>query len=199
MATHPSLPTKWERGWAQWMGDHGNGKRHRTMQLKPCPGCGRMVLIHSIANLTVKCEPTPLDGQGVAQELGAGRQIWTPEFGPGLIPKRLRPAQPGDSKLLREHRCAAVSRPGTPSAVPAPPKAAPRPAQRRVAPSTPSSAPRTAPSGAPVAVSHRSETRSHPCDGCGKPVELDGAVDYMALELGATVMWAIHDGCGRKY
>lgn len=179
------------------------------MTLAPCPGCGRMVLIHSVANLTVKCEPTPLDGQGVAQELGAGRQIWTPEFGspdgvggpsgPGLIPKRLRPAQPGDSKLLREHRCVSVSGANPAPSVPAPPKAPQSPSGGRVAPSTRSSGPSTDHSGARRAASPRSETRSHPCDGCGKPVELDGAVDYVALELGATVMWAIHDGCGRKH
>lgn len=163
------------------------GEGDGRMKLEPCIGCGRMVLIHSIANLTVKCEPTPLDGQGVAQEIGAGRQIWTPEFGPGLIPKGLRGARPGDAKLLREHRCAAVSRPGTPSAVPAPPKAAPRPAQRRVAPSTPSSGPSTDHSGARRAASPRSETPV--CSACSQPCQ-DGT--YASIEVGELLVWAQH-------
>jgi hypothetical protein len=162
-----------------------------------------MILTHSVANLTVKCEPTPLDGQGVAQELGAGRQIWTPEFGPGLIPKRLRPAQPGDAKLLREHRCAAAGALSTPPPLPAPPKAAPRPAESRVAPRTPSSARPTAHSGAQRAATPRSEgrttpPRSEPCDVCRKPVALDGSEQYIAIELGATVVWAVHGTCGRQ-
>ena len=129
------------------------------MKLEPCIGCGRMILTHSIANLTVKCDPSPLDGQGVAEELGAGRQIWTPEFGPGFIPKKLRGARPGDAKILREHRCTAAGALRSPSPVPGAsqlPKGREEPAQSLAGPSTPSSAPRTAPSSARRAVNPRS-------------------------------------------
>lgn len=157
------------------------------MKLEPCPGCGRAVLIHSVANLTVKCEPTPLDGQGIAQELGAGRQIWTPEFGPGLIPKRLRPAQPGDSKLLREHRCVSVSGANPAPSVPAPPKAPQSPSGGRVAPSTRSSGPSTDHSGARRAASPRSETPV--CSACSQPCQ-DGT--YASIEVGELLVWAQH-------
>lgn len=162
------------------------------MKLEPCIGCGRMVLTHSVANLTVKCEPTPLDGQGVAQELGAGRQIWTPEFGPGLIPKRLRAARPGDTKLLREHRCTAAGALSTPSPVPGAsqsPKGRETGVQSFAAPSTPSSARPTVPSGVPAAASRTSD-----CSLCGHPIELADVENYVMIELGATVIDAFHVG-----
>lgn len=158
------------------------------MELKPCPGCGRMMLTQKIANLTVRCEPTPLDGQGVAQELGAGRQLWTPEFGPGLIPRRLKAARPGDGKLLREHRCPvnaqeALSRPRTTQGGETVPPKAPRPP---VARSRPSSGPLTVHSGVRGAGSPRSNPT---CDRCGKPCA-DGT--YASIEVGQLPVWAEH-------
>lgn len=191
--TPTSLSLRSGRGWWWGLGGMVGGEGDGRMTLEPCIGCGRMVLTHKIANLTVKCEPTPLDGQGVAQELGVGRQIWTPEFGPGLIPKALRGARPGDAKLLREHRCVTVSGAGTPPPVPAPPKAAPRPAESRVAPRTPSSVRPTAHSGAPAAESPRSDGPR--CDECGI-IMAEG--DYVAVQLGEIYMWAQHlTNCGR--
>ena len=168
------------------------------MKLEPCIGCGRMILTHSIANLTVKCDPSPLDGQGVAEELGAGRQIWTPEFGPGFIPKKLRGARPGDAKILREHRCTAAGALRSPSPVPGAsqlPKGREEPAQSLAGPSTPSSAPRTAPPSARRAANPRSEL-THDCSFCGYPIDAADVETYALIQLGATVIDAFHtSGC----
>lgn len=192
--TPTSLSLRSGRGWWWGLGGMVEGEGDGRVKLEPCIGCGRMILIHRVANLTVRCEPTPMDGQGVAQELGAGRQIWTPEFGPGLIPKGLRGARPGDAKLLREHRCAAVSGPGTPPAVPAPPKGPQSPSGRRVAPSTRSSGPRTDHSSARPAVSPRFDQGGPRCDECGLIME-EG--EYVSAQLGEIYIWAQHlTNCG---
>lgn len=160
-----------------------------TFTLKPCPGCGRACLTQQIANLTVKCDPTPLDGQGVAVELMAGRQLWTPMFGPGLIPDRLKAASPGDAKLLREHACTvkaatAVLAPVQPAGGTGGPARSPK---ARVAPSRPSSGVSTEASGVPDAVSPHTD---HPnCDSCGRPC-LPGT--YWGFQHGTKWIYAQH-------
>lgn len=169
------------------------------MKLEPCIGCGRMVLTHKIANLTVKCDPTPLDGQGVAQELGAGRQIWSPS----LDGRSLKGARPGDAKLLREHSCTAAGALRTPPPVPgaaSSPKGRETGTQPLAAPSTPSSARPTAHSGAPAAVPRRFDFQEmrlvHPCSLCGHPIDAADVETYALIELGATVIDAFHtSGC----
>lgn len=157
------------------------------MKLEPCRDCGRMILQDG----PTRCDPSPLDGQGVATEVMSGRKIWTPTFGPGLIPQSLRPASPGDTKLLREHDCAPVSRPATPPEAPAPPKALPGPAEPRVALSTPSSARQTERSSASSAGTRTSEPV---CDGCGQPCTQG---TYASIEVGSLIVWAEHvSGCG---
>lgn len=158
------------------------------MKLEPCVGCGRMILSQSIANLTVKCDPTPLTDVGEIVGLLTSPNppsLWMVENG------RLRGARPGEPGPVREHRCVTVSGANPAPSVPAPPKAAPRPAESRVAPRTPSSVRPTAHSGAPAAAIPRSE----PCDRCRKPVILDGPELYVSFELGATVVYAAHETC----
>lgn len=165
------------------------------MKLEPCAGCGRICLTHPIANLVVKCDPAALDGQGVAQELTAGRQIWTPEFGPGLIPQRLRGARPGDTRLLREHHCMAAGALHRPSPVlgdTSAPKGRETGAQSLAAPSTPSVVRPTEHSSASGAVPRRSEEAG--CSFCGQPLGEDGAGTYVIMQLGATVVDAFHSG-----
>lgn len=162
------------------------------MTLAPCPGCGRMVLIHSIANLTVKCDPTPLADVGEIVRLLTSPNppsLWMVERNQQGQPTRLRGARPGEPGPVREHRCTAAGALSSPSPVSAPPKAAPRPAESRVAPRTPSSARPTAPSGARGAVSRTSE-----CSLCGHPIRLADVETYAMIELGAAVIDAFHVG-----
>jgi hypothetical protein len=172
--------------------------------IEMCKGCGRPVLVHRMAGLTVKADLTSLDGAGAVAEIMGGRQLWMVERNQQGQPTRLRGARPGEPGPVREHHCrtdarqggcAAVSGPGTPPAVPALPKGPQSPSGRRVAPSTRSSGPQTDHSSARPAASPRSDSRSHPCDACKKPVLMDGPELYIAMELGATVMWAVHDEC----
>jgi hypothetical protein len=192
--TPTSLSLRSGRGWWWGLGGMVGGEGDGRMTLEPCIGCGRMVLTHKIANLTVKCDPSPLDGQGVAQELGAGRQIWSPS----LDGRSLKGARPGDAKLLREHSCTAAGALRTPPPVPgaaSAPKGRETGTQPLVVPSTPSSAPWTAPSGAPAAVSPRSDL-THPCSLCGHPIDAADVETYALIELGATVIDAFHtSGC----
>jgi len=152
-----------------------------------------MILVHRIANLDVKCEPTPLAGWEIAAELSAGRQIWTDPDG-----RSLRGARPGDEKLLREHRCPvsareALSRPRTPSKVPSVQSTPPRPPAGRTAPS---SGPSAAPSSVRSAETRDSDGREDPslhsgprCDDCGL-IMADG--DYVSAQLGEIYIWAQH-------
>lgn len=164
------------------------------MKIEPCLGCGRGVLIHKIANLAVKCDPSPLDGVGVAREIVAGRSLWTPVFGPGLIPKELKPGRPGDTKLLAEHRCTRVSgasAPATPSRPVVAPQASPTLSEAESVlggPARPGDA-----STAPFS----SSRRTNPCcDGCSEPMA-DGT--YASIELGSLVVWAQHvTECGGR-
>lgn len=162
------------------------------MKTEPCNGCGRMIIVHSVANLAVRCDPTPLGAQEVVRELGAGRQMWTPQDG-----RRLRAARPGDAELLREHRCTAAGALRSPSPVlgdPNRPKGRQAGTHSLAGPPTPSSAPRTAHSGARHAASPSSETRPR-CSACGQPCT-DGT--YASVGVGELTVWAQHvETCGR--
>lgn len=168
------------------------------IEMKPCRGCGRPLIIHKIANLTVRLETEPLDLNGIMGELAASRSLWMVDNG------KVRPARPGEAGPLREHRCSAKaadaplkpSQTSTPPGVPANPPVRPsagsrRSSGRRTDSSTPGfarGASRTAPA--------RSDT--HPCDVCRGPVVMDGPELYAAIELGAAIVWAVHAECGGR-
>ena len=168
------------------------------MKLEPCIGCGRMVLIHRVANLTVKCDPTPLTDVGEIVRLLTSPNppsLWMVERNQQGQPVRLRGARPGEAGPVREHRCTPVSRPNPAPSVVAPPKGPSSPPERRVAPSTPSSVRPTARSGAPAAASPRSDGGGPRCDECGI---IMGEGDYVAVQLGEIYVWAQHlTNCGR--
>lgn len=169
--------------------------------VEPCKGCGRTLFMHRVANLVVRLEIEPLDAAKATEAILAGRELWratstgiTPARPAELDALRMRGNTEGPH-IVATHRCTAVSAPPRPSPVPSGQPTPHRPPAGRA---TRSSGPQAAPSSARSAASRRSDLRSHPCDTCRKPVILDGPELYMAMELGATVLWAIHDGCGKE-
>jgi hypothetical protein len=164
--------------------------------IQPCTGCGRLVLLHRIANLVVKADPAPLTDVGDILKLIAGPNppsLWAVERNQWDVPTRLRGARPGEKPVVPEHRCIRVG--GSTS----PPVASPRPVAAPQAspglseaesvlggPSRPGDA-SSAPFDQPL--------RPHPCDACSKPVILGGPEEYAAIELGATAVWAVHSPC----
>lgn len=161
--------------------------------IEMCTGCGRPILVHKIANLTVKCEPTPLTDVGDIVKLLTSPNppsLWMVERNQQGQPVRLRGARRGERGPVPEHRCTRVSgSQGPPSVLGGPdaPKGRETGVQGVAAPSTPSSAPWTARSSAPSAVSHRSEGPR--CDRCSKPCA-DGT--YASIALGELTVWAQH-------
>lgn len=164
------------------------------MKLEPCTGCGRMILTQPIANLTVKCDPTPLNGQqAVDYLLQGGRTLWMVDA------QRLRRARPGEPGPVREHRCPvnaqeALYRPRSTRPGPSPQLTPQRPSAGQ---QTPSSGPSAAPSSAKPAGSRVSDPLAHghlDCSTCGQPINLRDIETYALIELGATVIDAFHVG-----
>lgn len=164
------------------------------IKIEPCRGCGRTLGIHKIANLVVRLEIEPLDAAQATQTLLGGKNLWrvTQTSVSGVRPAELTAlakAEPGERPhIVQEHRCAAVSRPDRPSPVS---QVQPVPHEPSADRQTPSSGPSAAPSSARPAGPRRSE----PCHSCQKPVILDGPEEYVAIQLGATVIWAQHREC----
>lgn len=161
------------------------------IDVRPCLGCGRPLIHHSVANLAVRLEPTPLDGSEAVAEIIAGRSLWMVDA------QRVRPARPGEPGPLREHRCtetaqAALSRPFVPTPGPS---VQPTPQRLSAGRTAPSSGPSGGNSSVRSAERAHTDHRSHPCDACREPVVLDGPELYVSVELGATVMWAVHETC----
>lgn len=174
--------------------------------IQPCTGCGRLILLHRIANLVVKADPAPLIDVGDILKLIAGPNppsLWAVEYDKAGRPNRLRGARPGEKPVVPEHRCVRVggqaSPPVAPSRPAAPAQTAPELSEAESVvggPARPGDA-----SSAPFDPSRR----SHPCpaergpavlcDNCERPVILGGPEEYVAIELGATVMWAAHSVC----
>ena len=167
------------------------------IQIEPCRGCGRPLIQHRVANLDVRLETVRLDGSAAVAEIVAQRTLWMVDAQTGRV-RRARPGEPGP---LREHQCTirgteklsrapqapvqSSTSPGVPANPPVRPQAGSRPSSgQRTPSSTPGSA-RTVP------------TRdSDPlCDTCRKPVVLDGPELYTSIELGASVVWAVHETC----
>lgn len=156
------------------------------IDLKPCRGCGRPLIYHSVANLAVRLEPTPLDLNGIMGELAASRSLWMVDEG------KVRPARPGEAGPLKEHRCTATGAPISAPAVPTPQPTPQRPPAGRT---TRSSGPSAAPSSVRSADSPRSDGGPR-CDECGLIMQ-DG--EYVSVQLGEIYVWAQHlTNCGRQ-
>lgn len=149
------------------------------MELSQCPRCGTYVIAGRTNGYDVAVNTTPLDAQTLAAALIAGRQIYRPRFGErgnvvGL--DWIRPgSEPLDPSMRGEHECGStvVYKP-VKAAVGGNPSPAPAEAVR--------------PTG--------QLSRGHFCDHCGVLIPLDGHEEYVAVELGATVIWATHTDCG---
>ncbi len=172
------------------------------IKVEPCRGCGRILMVEAIANLSVRLESEPLDAQEAATALVAGRNLWriTQTSASGARPAELgalRTAEPGERPyIVQEHACTATGAPRTPSPVlgdPSVPKGRQTGTQGvHVVPSTPSSDRQPERSSVPSAVSPRSEGPR--CDGCSRPCA-DGT--YASIEVGELTVWAHHvtEGC----
>lgn len=186
------------------------------IKIETCRGCGRILYSDTVGGVAIRTETTPLDGPGATRALLGGTDLWAVRLTDGRPSTFMAPTPAmlgglnggpaGAPTVVAGHRCpnrgqeavqAAVSRPPAPS-----PDRETSPAPKaRVAPSwTPSSAPSAEPSPAPAAPAadrpRFKRSRTAPCDECGKPVVIDGPVQYAAIELGATVVWAQHAACG---
>lgn len=173
-----------------------------TINANPCRGCGRNLFTASVANLDVRVETDPLDGDQAVQALIAGRGLWRVTYPGGLSPANaatlaaLR-TEPGERPyVVQEHVCTPVSWPYSPPPVPEA-NQAPKGRQRPlVAVSTLSSVPRAERSSANGAANPVSDGRTGPsrhsgprCSGCGNPCA-DGT--YASVALGDIVLWAQH-------
>lgn len=163
--------------------------------VEPCRGCGRLLLVHPIANLTVRLDSVPLEPDGAVQALMGGIPLWrvTSTSVSGARPAELTALRERGStegpRIHQEHRCTAVSGPNTPKAVSASPKGSQRPPADRSA--LQGSVRRPERSSAPSAATPVSEPR---CDGCGEPCS-DGT--YASVAIGDIIVWAAHvENCG---
>lgn len=179
------------------------------IQIEDCRACGRKILTERLAGIQVRTDYQPLDGPGALAAVLAGTTLRLVDTHTDGRPRTFRPTQPttlaglntpdpaARPKVVADHRCPvkaqeAVSRAAR---VAVDPKGVPTPS---AAPGTPSRAPSTPPSSSePVSTAEApvSDGRQHPCDECGKPVALDGPAAYAAIELGASVIWTIHNEC----
>lgn len=176
------------------------------LSVAECPKCGERVLRLKVGGIETKANLLP-----ITNPLGETGRVYRVLFAEGGRPKTFRPAMPaelvafvtspvGDRPYLtREHPCAAVSRPLTPSPASGPggPGKGPQTGVQRFLAdlSTPSPDRSTDPSGARSAAQRRSEapTDAPRCSACGKACE-DGT--YASVALGDLVLWAEHvTGC----
>lgn len=148
------------------------------MELSQCPRCGAYVIAGRTSGYPVAVNTIPLDAQTLARALVDGRQVYRPrrgEQGSVVGLEWIKPgSQPLDGTMVAEHECGST--------------VVYRPVKAPVDPPVPVAAP-AAPAGVHPA------SRTHPCDACGKPVTIDGPEEYAAVELGATVVWAVHSPC----
>lgn len=155
-------------------------------------GCGRLLIVHPVANLKVRLDSVPLEPDGAVQALIAGRALWrvTQTSVTGARPEELAALRERGSlegpRIHQEHRCTAAQRTNAPSAVSADPKGSPRPPAGRSA--LPGSDRRTERSGAPSAGSPRSDGPR--CDDCGLPLGEPGT--YWGIQLGELWVYAQH-------
>lgn len=174
------------------------------INVETCRGCGRPLYVHKIANLVVRLEIEALEPGRATAALLDGRELWR------LTATSMSPARPAElaalhgadpaerPHIVQEHRCTVTGAPASPPPVlggQPNPKGSQAATQSLVGQPTPSWAPQTAHSSARPAANQASELQQHPCDHCGRPVLINGPAHYTAIELGATVVWAIHEIC----
>lgn len=179
------------------------------LSVAECPKCHGRILRQKVGGIETKASLTP-----VTNPVGDTGRVYRVTFDGSGRPRSLRPAYPtelvafvtgpvGDRPyLVREHPCAAVSRPiQAPGTNPAggPGKGPQTGVQSLAGRTTPSPDHSTEPSGARSAVQRRSEAAVRPsadqprCSGCGEPCE-DGT--YASVALGDLTLWAEHvTGC----
>lgn len=177
------------------------------IKVEPCRGCGRIILVGKIANLTVKCDPAPLTNVGDIMKLLTSASptptLWMVEQNLQGQPIHLRGARPGEAGPVAEHRCTvsaqeALSRPRTPAPVSSPQPTPQSPPAGRTAPfSGPSAGPSSVrgagtldskPSGASL------RSSDVPCSVCGNMIHLTDVGTYALIELGAVLIDAFHTG-----
>lgn len=153
------------------------------MELGTCPRCGAYVLAGRTNGYDVVVNTNPLDAQRLTAALLGGRQIYRPrrsETGRVVGLKWIRPgSEPLDPSMVDEHEC---------------PNVVVRPVKAPVDPQEPVPAP-AARAGSLRGSEALPAPRSAPCDSCRRPVVIDGPELYIAIELGATVVWARHERC----
>lgn len=183
------------------------------IKIETCRGCGRLLYSDLVGGLKIRAETEPLEADGALPALLGGQTLYRVVHLGGR-PSGFRTATPdvlgalrtepsSRPHVVREHVCpnrgqeavqAALSRPNatTPGKVTGlAPKVPARPTETR---SSGLSAADSPDRGAPTAGRPRF-SRSHRCDECGEPVVIDGPAAYCAIELGATVVWAVHAEC----
>lgn len=155
-----------------------------TPELSRCGRCGSYVLWATRSGYSLAVNPEPVDAQRLARAVVDGRQVYD-----------VRRNERGEIHRLDWHR---IGVPLTPDSVvehECGSAVVYKPVKAPVDPPVPTAAP-----AVPVGVPRASEVlprpfRAHPCDVCGKPVEIDGVEAYVAIELGAAVVWACHETC----
>lgn len=194
------------------------------IKLEPCRSCGRLLYVDALAGIDIRTETTLVDGPRALNAALDGTTLWAvrleSDTGRPLAFMTPTPAllgaltQPGPNpSIVAEHRCTkrgteAAQAARRSSATPTRAAGAAQAPKARVAPNgTASSASQATSSPASPATradrprfnrtrthhSNKSE-RTHPCHGCGQPVNLDGPAAFVA-ELGATVVFAAHAAC----
>lgn len=169
------------------------------MELSQCPRCGTYVLAGRTNGYPVAVNMTGLDAQSLARALVDGRQVYRPRLGErgnvvGL--EWVKPgSQPLDGSMVAEHECGStlVYRPvaAQGAANPHPPRVRPSSGHGGAEKGHPWTG---APERLAESATPRLSKRTHPCELCNSPIEIDGAEEYVAVELGATVVWAQHNG-----
>lgn len=181
----------------------------KMIKVEPCRSCGRNLLVETQAGLVIRTEYTPLDAQGALASLVGGHTLREVDVHADGRPRTFRPAGPAvlgglnhpdpahRPKVVADHRCTkrgteavanAVQQAQQSKAVPTDPKA---PAGATTASPERQTGPFRA---TPAGPRRSSRTRTHPCHGCGQPVNIDGAEAFVA-ELGAAVVFAAHASC----
>ena len=181
------------------------------IKVEPCRGCGRTLLVHPVANLSVRLDSEPLDAQTAVQALLDGRNLWrvTQTSVKGARPAELsalRTAEPGERPFIAaEHRCpqGAPSRLRSTPEVSEYPKGPPSPP---AAPSRPSSGPTTDSStpgsvlaagtqgGEPFQIDWSKVGETVVCSVCSRAIDVDATDSYAMIELGAALVDAFHTG-----
>lgn len=148
-----------------------------------------MLWLGEDAGLRWTADIVPLDRETAIQAMIAGRELYTVA---GTLMTRYRTGQPAGT-MHASHGCPSGAARALEKASPGP-SPQPTPPGPSAGRTAPFSGPQTGHSSVRSAERHRS-SRSEPCHVCRKPVILDGPEQHVAIELGATVIWAQHEIC----